>query len=183
MQQRGRVSITNGYGFPGWRSRIPNGRVRGMRPHTRLEAKVDRTAYRAEMNHLLKSLITRQAVKTCLKYLEETNGQLHYFLHCYVAANPLPISADVSSEDWLTKLAASPWTTITHPGRTSNVSPAALAAAVEGEREVSPRDVAERIMKLRLHLAKEMAEDLDGLPMDNDLVLRRALEMTIATNE
>lgn len=69
-----------------------------------------------------------------------------------------------------------PFTTplqVVDPRRSSVVSAAAAAAVMNGEREVSPREVAERIMKLREHIAKEAIEELQVIPRDNDTVLRR----------
>lgn len=123
-------------------------------------AAVQRTAFSFETARLAKIICTRQAIKTTLNYLSETNGELHYFLHCYVADNPLSLDASRDPDDWLTDLATSPLTTVTDPRRSAVVSAATLAAATQGERSVSPRDAAERIMSLREHIAKEMAEEL-----------------------
>ncbi|PNW85292.1 hypothetical protein CHLRE_03g179820v5 [Chlamydomonas reinhardtii] len=49
---------------------------------------------------------------------------------------------------------------------------------MNGEWEVSPREVAEHIMRLREHIAKEMAEDLARVSADNTEVLKRTLSMT-----
>jgi hypothetical protein len=37
----------------------------------------------------MKVMLTRQAIKTVLKYMSETNGELHYYLHNYIADNPV----------------------------------------------------------------------------------------------
>jgi hypothetical protein len=37
-------------------------------------------------------LATRQAIKTLLNYLSETNGEQHLWLHNYVAGAPIPLS-------------------------------------------------------------------------------------------
>lgn len=42
-----------------------------------------------------------QAIKTCLNYLSETNGELHYFLHNYVSdrlAADLPLTVSTSTQ-------------------------------------------------------------------------------------
>ncbi|CAD7701607.1 unnamed protein product [Ostreobium quekettii] len=134
------------------------------------------SVYRGETKALLRSLVTRQALKTLLHYLEETNPQLHYFLHAHVVEHPLKM--DGSSEDWLTELAATPLTKVRDPRR-STAPTMEAEAAVKGEKEVSPRDLAERILELRAQIAQEVAEDAELMPGFNDAVLRRALAKTI----
>jgi len=56
------------------------------------------------------NVLTRQAIKTCLNYLSETNGELHFFLHNYLADNPLPLSGDSDADAWLATLASTPLT-------------------------------------------------------------------------
>ncbi|KXZ56825.1 hypothetical protein GPECTOR_1g744 [Gonium pectorale] len=123
----------------------------------------------------------KRAIKTTLNYLSETNGELHYFLHNYWAEQPLVMDGSTDADEWLVKLAATPFTRIQDPRRSSVVSAAAAAAVLNGEREVSPRrgggrEVAERIMRLREHIAKEMAEELARVPADNVDVLKRLPE-------
>ncbi|KAG2450240.1 hypothetical protein HYH02_000337 [Chlamydomonas schloesseri] len=159
--------------FPrhGQQGRIPH---RGPTP----PAAVGRTAYSVETQRLLKCILTRQAIKTTMNYLSETNGELHFFLHNYWAEHPLAVDPAVDADEWLVQLAATPWTKVQDPRRSSVVSAAAQAAVMNGEREVSPREVAERIMRLREHIAKEMAEDLARVPADNTEVLKRTLTKT-----
>ncbi|GLI69103.1 hypothetical protein VaNZ11_013650 [Volvox africanus] len=139
---------------------------------------VGRTAYSYETGRLLKCLLTRQAIKTTLNYLSETNGELHFFLHNYWAENPMVMDGSTDADEWLVRLAATPWTKVQDPRRSSVVSAAAAAAVLNGEREVSPREVAERIMRLREHIAKEMTEDLSRIGADNTDVLKRTLAKT-----
>ncbi|GIL73184.1 hypothetical protein Vretimale_4766 [Volvox reticuliferus] len=133
-----------------------------------------------ETGRLLKCLLTRQAIKTTLNYLSETNGELHYFLHNYWAENPMVMDGSTDADEWLVRLASTPWTKVQDPRRSSVVSAAAAAAVLNGEREVSPREVAERIMRLREHIAKEMTEDLSRIGSDNIDVLKRTLAKTFA---
>lgn len=70
------------------------------------------------------------------------------------------------------QLATSPLTKVSDPRRSSVVSAASVAAATKGEREVSPREVVERILNLRDHIAKEMIEELSTIPRDNANVMR-----------
>jgi hypothetical protein len=92
-----------------------------------------------ESKRLVKTLVTRQAIKTVLNYLSETNGELHFFLHNYVSEHPLPLGGDLDPDDWLVQLASTPFTKVQDPRRSSVPSAAAAAAVTQGEREVSPR--------------------------------------------
>ncbi|KAG2499951.1 hypothetical protein HYH03_002236 [Edaphochlamys debaryana] len=150
------------------------------RHHTRGRAPeaVARTAYSFESRRLLKCILTRQAIKTTLNYLSETNGELHFYLHNYWADNPLVVDPAVDADEWLVKLATTPLTKVQDPRRSSVVTAAAAAAVLNGEREVSPRELAERIMRLREHIAAEMAEDLGAIREDNVQVQRRTLSLT-----
>uniref|UniRef100_A0A383VAX8 Uncharacterized protein n=1 Tax=Tetradesmus obliquus TaxID=3088 RepID=A0A383VAX8_TETOB len=132
-----------------------------------------------ETQRLLKTLLTRQAVKTVLNYLSETNGELHFFLHNYLSEHPLPLAGETDADAWLVELASSPYTTVSDPRRSSVPTVAAQAAVMQGERAVSPRDVADRIMGLREHIAQEMQEELGAIHGANSDVNRRALEKTM----
>ncbi|WIA12739.1 hypothetical protein OEZ85_006377 [Tetradesmus obliquus] len=140
---------------------------------------VARTAYSYETQRLLKTLLTRQAVKTVLNYLSETNGELHFFLHNYLSEHPLPLAGETDADAWLVELASSPYTTVSDPRRSSVPTVAAKAVVMQGERAVSPRDVADRIMGLREHIAQEMQEELGAIHGANSDVNRRALEKTM----
>ena len=70
------------------------------------------------------------------------------------------------------QLACSPLTQVTDPRRSSVVSAASVAAATQGVRSVSPRDVVERVLFLREHIAKEMQEELGGMASANSNVMR-----------
>lgn len=210
------------------------------RPRSRTRASLS-----FETQRLAKLVATRQAVKTTLNYLAETNGELHFFLHNYVSERPLPLDPAVDADDWLVELATTPLTKVRRasppgtgasslalcalslllattvltscappaanawagiaswpcarscysiialatlhtgarvclcglqvadPRRSSVVCAAAAAAVLGGEREVSPREVADRLMQLREHIAREMVEELQGMKHNNENVLRR----------
>lgn len=57
--------------------------------------------------------VTLQAVKTALVFFGETNGQMHLYLHSYLAENPIQVDAQGAAEEWLVKLACKPITTVT----------------------------------------------------------------------
>lgn len=63
------------------------------------------------------------------------------------------------------------------PRRSSVVTAATLAAVTNGEREISPRDIAERIMALRIEIARELGYDTqpEKVRSGNQEMLRKAL--------
>jgi len=134
------------------------------------------SALRDQSRTMLLELLTRQTLKTLLHYLGETNGEMHLFLHDYLAEKPFPPVGSGKGEEWLTHLAIAPLASVRDPGSSSVVSAMAQEAAGEGgAREVAPRDVAERVLKLRAHLAREMVEDLGGIDAVNAQVMRAAV--------
>ena len=92
----------------------------------------------------MKALVTRQALKTMLNYLSETNGEMHFFLNNYVADHPLPMNGSTDADDWIVDLASTPLSRVQDPSRSSVPSVAAAAAVLQGVREVSPRSVRAR---------------------------------------
>jgi hypothetical protein len=92
-----------------------------------------------ETSLLVRTLVTRQAIKTVLNYLSETNGELHFFLHNYISDHPLPLGGTVDPDEWLVALASTPLSKVQDPRRSSVATAASHAAATAGEREVSPR--------------------------------------------
>ncbi len=137
--------------------------------------------YRSETAALVDALLTRQAVRTLLHYASETNGEIHLFLNEYLADHPLTVDAQNSAKAWLSELAAQPLARLSDPGRSS--APSAAGAAQTGEagvREVSPRDVVERILALRLDVAAEVATDLGAVREANAQVLRATLARTVS---
>ena len=136
--------------------------------------------FRTEAASLLDALLTRQAVRTLVHYCSETNGEMHLFLNSYLAAKPLVVDDRGSARAWLAELAAQPLTTVADPGRSSAPSPAAAEQVLNGLREVSPRDCAERILALRLDIADEFRVDLDKTAVANAEILRAALARTLS---
>lgn len=62
-----------------------------------------------------------------------------------------------SAEEWLVTLAARPFQKISDPRRSSIVDMASLSAVTKGERDISPRDIAERIMAVRIEIVREVS--------------------------
>lgn len=126
------------------------------------------TVYRGETARLVDALLSRQAVKTLLVYLSETCAEAHTFLAAWLAAKGTPpLDAAGGAAAWLSELAAQPLARVEDPVRPSE------------SRAVSPRDVVERVLALRLELAREVALDLRATAATNASVLRAALERTL----
>lgn len=137
------------------------------------------TPYVLETAAWLDSLLTRQAVKTLIYYATETNGELHLFLNEWLVQHPLVVDAKGSHRAWLAELGSQPLTKVLDPGRSSSPSAAALEQVLKGEREVSPRDVLERILALRIDLAEEASVSLARTSIINGEVLRATLARTL----
>ena len=73
------------------------------------------------------------------------------------------------------RLGATPLTSVSDPRRSSVCGPAGEEAYLRGQREVSPRDIAERVLSLRQDLAKDFIVELEKVPVNNEAILRRAL--------
>lgn len=135
----------------------------------------NRTPYYTQTSQKFMDLITIQALKNVLHYLQETNGEMHMFLHQYVTENPFELGADRTMDDWLTQLAAQPLVRVKDPRRSSIPGPAAEEAALRGGREVSPRDLCERILAVRKSVGEELVGVVGELEVRNRSIFTRAL--------
>jgi hypothetical protein len=92
-----------------------------------------------------------------------------------------PINTDVpDADEWLLDLASRPLTTVTNPGRSSTLSLSSYEAVTNGEREVSPRELVDRILALRTAMTREFIEDMEDCAADAGAsVRRRLLERTV----
>jgi hypothetical protein len=135
----------------------------------------NRTPFYSQTSQKFMDLISIQAIKNSLHYMQETNGEMHMFLHEYITENPFELSPDKTMDDWLTKLAATPLVRVKDPRRSSVLGPAAEEAALRSGREVSPRDVVERILAVRKEVAKEMVEVVGELELSSRKIFTRAL--------
>ena len=159
-------------------------RVRRTRPRPRAASSDDdgyvedynRSPYFTQTAQRFVDLITVQAIKNTLHYLQETNGEMHMYLHAYVVEHPIARETDMDA--WLSELASTPLTRVVDPRRSSVPGPKEEEDALRKGRKVSPRDVCERIMACRVEVAKELAGVTDGLGVRNSSVLRKALEAT-----
>ena len=137
------------------------------------------TPYVLETAAWLDALLTRQAGKTLIYYATETNGEMHLFLNEWIHDHPLVVDAKGSHRTWLAELGSQPLTKVVDPGRSSSPSPAGLEQVLKGEREVSPRDVLERILALRDDLSKEAGVSLSRTSIVNGEILRATLARTL----
>ena len=135
----------------------------------------NRSPYYTQTERRFVDLITIQAIKNTLHYLQETNGEMHMYLHAYVAEHPI---ANEDMDEWLSALASTPLTRVVDPRRSSVPGPKEEEDALRKGRKVSPRDVCERIMACRVEVAKELAGVSSQLSVRNSSVLRKALEAT-----
>jgi hypothetical protein len=155
---------------------------------TRAEREGNNSPYHTQNEEKLLDLLTVQSVKTVLHYLQETNGEMHMFLHNYLHDNPMGQTyrnsagqpRRESGEEWLVKLASSGLTTVTDPMRGSVPT---LEDSQPKTREISPRDCVERILATRKDLSEDFVSFLEKVEMKNGSVLRNALERTFSTME
>jgi len=158
------------------------------RTRTRAEREGNNSPYHTQNEEKLMDLLTVQSVKTVLHYLQETNGEMHLFLHNYLHDNPLGATyrnsagqpRRESGEEWLVKLASSGLTTVTDPMRGSVPT---IEDSQPKTREISPRDCVERILATRKDLSEDFVSFLEKVEMKNGSVLRNALERTFSTME
>ena len=143
----------------------------------------NRTPYYTQTERKFLDLITVQALKNVLHYLQESNGEMHMYLHNYISENPIQLSEQRSMEDWLTGLASRPLTRVNDPRRSSVPGPAAEEAALRGGREISPRDLVERICAARVHVAKELGGVSEKLSVRNNSIFTNALAATFKLSD
>ena len=82
-----------------------------------------------------------------------------------------------TSEEWLCTLSSVPLAQVEDKMRASVPSYESMEPRV---RQVSPRDIAERIMLARMDIARDMCEMLEACERKNGNVLREALERTVS---
>jgi len=124
----------------------------------------------------LLGLLTERAARTLLFYCSETNQHLYHWLNEYIKQNPIPRNGqyqDISGETFLMGLM--------------------VGSAVEASAQpfldplfdcsqkltVDPRQVAQRIMDIRVALSKEFREDLDRIEEENMEMLRQSLTISL----
>jgi hypothetical protein len=146
---------------------------------------VNRTPYYTQTERKFLDMITIQALKNLLHFLQETNGEMHMYLHNYIHENPFKLSETRSMEDWLTDLAAKPLTRVNDPRRSSVPGPAMDEEALRKGREISPRDLVERILQARSNVAEEITRELSAprLAVKNNKIFTAALSSTFRLSD
>lgn len=124
----------------------------------------------------LLGLLTERAAKTLLFYCSETNQHLYHWLMDYIKKNPIPRDGafeDVSGETFLMNL-------MVEPAISARAQPA-LDPLFDCSTPltVDPRNVAQRIMDIRVAMSKEFQEDLSRIDEENMELLRRSLMVSL----
>ena len=146
---------------------------------------INRTPYYTQTERKFLDMITIQALKNLLHFLQETNGEMHMYLHNHITENPFELSETRSMEDWLTDLAAKPLTRVNDPRRSSVPGPAMDEEALRKGREISPRDLVERILQARSNVAEELTRELSAprLAVKNNKIFTAALASTFRLSD
>ncbi|GMH45066.1 hypothetical protein BSKO_13023 [Bryopsis sp. KO-2023] len=136
----------------------------------------DDTPLRDGNRDRLMGLLTMSAVSTLRYYLMETNVPIYHWLNAYIDANPIPRNGnwdDVSGEAFLRKMLSMPIQGANQvPGRDP------MYDCSEGVG-VDPRNLAQRIMEIRVHLAKEFIQELQAVSEENSILLRETLTLSL----
>lgn len=122
-------------------------------------------------------LLTQRAVRTLAYYLSETNPNVYHWLTVFEKNHPIPRDGawdDVSGESFLRLLLSMP---IEHASYTSGKTAMYSCNAGCG---VDPRNIAQRIMDIRVVLAKEMAQDLSNIVEENSELMRETIQQSFA---
>jgi len=120
----------------------------------------------------LLGLLTRRAARTLLFYCSETNQHLYNWLNDYIKEEVIPNEGqfeDVSGETFLMKLMLKPAVQVRAQPWVDPVFDCSKPLTVD------PRQVAQRIMDIRVALAKEFQEDLKRVDEENMELLKRSL--------
>eukprot|EP00803_Ostreobium_quekettii_P003275 evm.model.scf_647.3 EVM.evm.TU.scf_647.3 scf_647:38708-40227(-) len=123
-------------------------------------------------------LLTDRAARTLLRYLMETNVNVYQWLMLYMDRNPIPFSGnaswdEVSGDAFLRRLLA------------MGVTPAKFNAGQDpmydpyAEVGVDARNLAQRIMEIRTHLAKEFTQELSVVSDENAYLLKETLTSSL----
>eukprot|EP00898_Chlorokybus_atmophyticus_P002920 jgi/Chlat1/3629/Chrsp237S03615 len=116
---------------------------------------------------MLMGLLTERAAKTLLYYTSETNQQLYSWMLNYIKDNPIPRTGsweDISGQAFLDKMLFMLPEHLPHP------------FGIDEGMVVDPRSIAQRIMEIRVHLAKEFTQDLKMVKEENSEMLRRTIK-------
>ncbi|GAX76567.1 hypothetical protein CEUSTIGMA_g4013.t1 [Chlamydomonas eustigma] len=136
----------------------------------------DDTPLRDANRDFMLGVITARACRTLIVYLQETNLTVAHWLVAYMQENPLTLTGtweDISGDNFIRKLLTMPVEAATYNiGREGLYDNAATIG-------VDPRSIAQRILQIRYEIAKELIQDLQLIPEDNNQLLRETLTMSL----
>jgi hypothetical protein len=136
----------------------------------------DDTPLRDANRDFMLGVITARACRTLIVYLQETNLTAAQWLVTYMQENPLTLTGsweDISGDNFVRKLLTKPVEAASYDlGREDLYNNAATIG-------VDPRSIAQRILQIRYEIAKELIQDLQLVPEDNNQLLRETLTMSL----
>lgn len=121
-------------------------------------------------------LLTERAAKTLLVYLQETNMTTYHWLFHWMKETPIPLTGtwdEISGEAFLRKMLGTPnCTAKMELGRGELFDNIATIG-------VDPRQMAQRIMEIRVQLSKEFIQELTLVADENSVLLRETLQVSL----
>lgn len=123
----------------------------------------------------LTGLLTERAIRTLLFYCSETNQQLYRWLYEYIKTHPIPRKGsweEVSGEAFLRSLLNEDIELEVRASRGTGLDPMFDCSQ---SLSIDPKQVARRIMDIRIEIAKEFKQDLDMISDENTELLRDAM--------
>jgi len=124
----------------------------------------------------LVGLLTQRACKTLLFYCSETNQHMYHWLNAFVEQNPIPREGkveDISGETFLMEL-------MQRPAEQARAQPwLDPLFDCSTPLTVDPRQVAQRIMDIRVQIARELQQDLNKIEEENMEMLRQSLMLSL----
>ena len=149
--------------------------------HVRMQAKSrptkpDDSPRRDGNRDRLVGLLTQRACRTLLFYCSETNQHMYHWLNAFIKENPIPREGkveDISGETFLMTL-------MQQPPEQARAQPW-LDPIFDCSKPltVDPRQVAQRLMDIRVAIAKEFQEDLNRIEEENMEMLRQSLMVSL----
>lgn len=137
----------------------------------------DDTPLRDGNRDRLVGLLTERSAKTLAYYLSETNLHVYHWLSNFMKHNPIPRDGawdDVSGETFLRKLLSMQVDEAKYDtGRDKMFD-------CTGSVTVDPRQLAQRIMDIRMQVAQEFSDDLRTIGEENSGLLRETLSSSLS---
>lgn len=137
----------------------------------------DDSALRDANRDIMLGVLTARASRTLIVYLQETNLNLAHWLASFMRANPISLSSgsweDISGDTFLKTLLKMPVEQASYDVGRDELYDNSSSIAVD------PRNIAQRILEIRLQLSKEFIEDLTLVNEDNTELLRQSLRSSL----